>query len=300
MDQVGFKSGFVAIIGRPNVGKSTLLNTILSQKLSIISPKPQTTRNRILGIRTDEQAQIIFLDTPGIHRAKSKLNKYMVKTALKTLEDVDLILVVVDETVGDATEDDYDYLFSSLRKVKTPSFLLINKIDLMADERLSFLRNVYSTYHTFTEILPISALRGDNVELLIEKIAEWLPEGPHYFPDDEVTDQPERFIIAELIREKVINFTHQEIPYKTAVIVEEMKEGARGVMVIDATIYVERDSQKGIMIGSGGGMLKKIGQTAREEIEALLGSKVYLTLWTRVKKNWTENDQYLRDLGYRL
>lgn len=298
------KSGYISIIGRPNVGKSTLMNAILSRKIAIISDKPQTTRFRITGIKNMDGNQLIFLDTPGIHRAKSALNKHMVKTALKTYNNVDLILVLVDS--DEKSESHNEIVFSTLEQTKTPIFFIINKIDLIKKEKLLPLIDHYNQVSLrskkdkglFQEIIPISALLSDGIDFLLKKIIDVLPEGPHYFPDDMPTDQSEKLLISELIREKAINATEQEVPYSLAVMVENIKDGKRGVMVIDATIYVERDSQKGIIIGKRGHKIKEIGTKAKEDIETWFGTKVYLNLYVKVKKEWTSKGHYLKDLGF--
>lgn len=291
-----FKSGFVSIIGRPNVGKSTLLNLILGEKLAIISPKPQTTRNRILGIKNLPAGQIVFLDTPGIHQSPLKLNQAMVKTALATYNEVDVICFLIEAHRPDHEEN--EFVLKTLEKVSKPVFLVINKIDLVRKEDLLPIIEKYSSRRPFAQIIPISALLGDGVDILVNELWQILPAGPKYFPDDMVTDLPERFLVAELIREKVFQLTREEIPYATAVVVEEFKEREdKNLIVIKATIQVERESQKGIIIGEKGRMLKEIGQRARAEIEALLGAKVFLELWVKVEKNWREDPRALRRLG---
>lgn len=288
-----FSSGFVAIIGRPNVGKSTLLNCLLEQKIAIISDKPQTTRNRILGIVNRPGAQMVFIDTPGIHKPLHKMNEYMVNTALGTYNEVDVILLLVEATQPPGSGD--QFIIETLSKVKTPVFLLINKIDAVKKDTLLPLIRDYSGVYDFAEVIPVSALKGD-LDGLVDAIQAGLPAGPKYFPDDQVTDQPERFIVAEIIREKVFTLTKEEIPYATAVIIESMKEEP-DITRIHAVIYVERDSQKGIVIGKGGAMLKKIGTLARQDSEKLLGTKIFLQLWVKVKKGWREDDRMLRNVG---
>jgi GTPase len=288
-----FKSGFISIVGRPNVGKSTLLNALLGEKIAIISDKPQTTRNKILGIVNAADAQMVFMDTPGIHKPMHKMNEFMVKTALRTYNEVDVILLIVEATERPGAGD--RFIIETLSKVKTPVFLLINKIDLVEKERLLPIIGEYNTLYPFSEIIPISALKND-VAGLIEAVLKRLPPGPKYFPDDQLTDQPERFIVCELIREKVFELTKEEIPYSTAVDIEEMKEEP-DITRIHAVIYVERDSQKGILIGKGGAMLKKIGTLARLDAEKLLGVKVFLKLYVKVKKNWREDERMLRSIG---
>ena len=294
-----FKSGFVSIIGRPNVGKSTLLNSILGEKVSIVSDKPQTTRNRILWIRTLPGTQVIFIDTPGIHKPKHKLNEYMVKIALHTLDEVDIVLFMTEagESIGGGDR----YIIERLQNVKKPVFLLINKIDLVQKSSLLPLIDEFSRLYNFAEIFPVSALHGDNVSGLSEAIVSRLPEGPQYFPDDAVTDQPMRFIAAELVREKIFQLTYEEIPYSIAVGIEEFREEKeKNVVFIRAVIFVDKDSQKGIVIGKGGMMLKKVGQLAREELEAIMGIKVFLELWVKVKSGWRGDDMILRMLGYKI
>ena len=299
MSENTFKSGFVSIIGRPNVGKSTLLNSILGEKVSIVSDKPQTTRNRILGIRTLPGTQVIFIDTPGIHKPKHKLNEYMVKIALHTLDEVDIVLFMTEagESIGGGDR----YIIERLQNVKKPVFLLINKIDLVQKSSLLPLIDEFSRLYNFAEIFPLSALHGNNVAGLSEAIVSRLPEGPQYFPDDAVTDQPMRFIAAELVREKIFQLTYEEIPYSIAVGIEEFREEKeKNVVFIRAVIFVDKDSQKGIVIGKGGTMLKRVGQLAREELEAIMGIKVFLELWVKVKSGWRGDDMILRMLGYKI
>ncbi len=293
----GFKSGFVALIGRPNVGKSTLLNLLLGTKIAIISNKPQTTRNRILGIKNDPGGQIIFLDTPGIHRARSRLNQYMVKVALTTYNEVDAVCWMIEAERPENEEN--DFILETLNKVTKPVLLLINKIDLIPRGELLPIMERYSRRRSFEQIIPISALRGEGAEVLTEELLKILPPGPKLFPEDIVTDLTERFLAAEWIREKIFLLTREEIPYATAVEIEEFREQVdKDLIVIRATIQVERESQKGILIGGKGRMLKEIGRLAREELEALLGAKIFLELWVKVEKDWRENPQALRRLGY--
>jgi GTP-binding protein Era len=292
-----FKSGFVSLIGRPNSGKSTLLNLILGEKIAITSPKPQTTRNRILGIKNHPSGQMIFLDTPGIHRSKSILNQSMVRIALSTLQEVDSICFLVEADFPDNEEN--EWILANLKKTDRPVFLVINKIDLVSKGNLLPIMERYSRARPFEQIIPVSALLGEGVDVLVEELLKVLPEGPRLFPEDMVTDLPERFLAGELIREKVFRLTRDEVPYATAAVVEEFKERPdRNLVVIRATILVERESQKGILIGEKGRMLKEIGRLAREEIEALLGTKVFLELWVKVEKNWREDPQALRRLGF--
>jgi len=291
--QQHFKSGFISIIGRPNVGKSTLLNALLGEKIAIISDKPQTTRNRILGIVSQPGAQMVFMDTPGIHKPMHRMNELMVKTALATYNEVDIILMLV-EAVGSPGEGD-NFIIDTLSKVQTPVLLLINKTDRVRKESLLPLIEGYSKRYAFAEIIPISALYND-LGGLVDAILNRLPSGPKYFPDDQLTDQPERFIVSEIIREKIFELTEQEIPYSTAVLIEDMKEGPK-ITRITAIIYVERESQKSILIGKGGRMLKNIGTLARQDAETLLGVKIFLQMWVKVKKNWREDDRILRNIG---
>lgn len=297
MSDKPFRSGFVSIIGRPNVGKSTLLNRILGEKIVITSDKPQTTRNRIQGIHNVPGAQIVFIDTPGIHQARSRLNKYMVEVAVSSIREVDLILFLVEanQKPGEQEQEIIDVLAGAT----APVFLVINKVDLT--EKGAVLERIaaYKDRFPFREIVPVSAGTGDGVEYLVELVRKALPEGPVYFPDDILTDVPERFIAAEIIREKVFRLTRDEIPYATAVEVDSFKEREDGGLVsIAATITVERDSQKGIVIGKKGAMLKKIGSASRVEIEKLLNTKVFLELFVRVRKDWSEDERMLKELGY--
>lgn len=292
----GFRSGYVSIIGRPNVGKSTLLNTILGQKIAIVTEKPQTTRNRIIGIKNLDTAQIIFVDTPGIHRPRHKLGEIMVKEAREAIKDLDVGLLVV-EPFG-ISEEIMDIL-NILKTVKKPILLGINKIDLIRKPELLPLIDEYRRLFDFKEIIPISALYGDGIDKLIKVIIDNLPEGPPYFPQDQVTDQVERFIVAELIREQVMIHTYEEVPHSVHVEVVDWKEADNGLISISANIYVERDSQKGIIIGKGGQRLKSIGTAARKNIEGLLNTKVFLELWVKVKKDWRDNINILRELGFK-
>ncbi|UYP08739.1 GTPase Era [Priestia megaterium] len=292
-----FKSGFVSIIGRPNVGKSTFLNRVIGQKIAIMSDKPQTTRNKIQGVYTEAQAQIVFIDTPGIHKPKHKLGDFMMKVAQNTLKEVDLILFMINATEGLGRGD--EFIIERLKDTKTPVFLVINKIDeIHPDELFSIITN-YKDLYPFAEIVPISALQGNNVERLLDQIKQRLPEGPQYYPADQVTDHPERFIITELIREKVLHATREEIPHSIAVVMDSMQRRDNGAVYVGATIIVERDSQKGIVIGKQGKMLKEVGRKARADIEALLGSKVFLELWVKVQKDWRNRASHLRDFGFR-
>jgi GTP-binding protein Era len=288
-----FRSGFISIIGRPNVGKSTLMNCLLGEKVSIISDKPQTTRNRIRGILTLPHAQVVFIDTPGIHKPLHRMNQLMVNAALRTYEEVDVIMLLVEATERPGTGD--RFIIDSLAAVKTPVILIINKVDLIEKERLLPLMQEYSTLYPFAEIIPVSALHGD-LGGLRETLVKRLPAGPKYFPDDQLTDQPERFVVAEIIREKVFELTKEEIPYSSAVVIEQMQEEPN-LTRIHALIVVDRDSQKGIIIGKGGAMLKEIGTRARIDAEKLLGVKVFLQLWVKVKKGWREDKTMLKHIG---
>jgi GTP-binding protein Era len=292
-----FKSGFIAIAGRPNVGKSTLLNRVLGEKLAITSSKPQTTRNRITGIRNTDDGQMIFLDTPGIHQAKTPLNRYMVKAATSTFSEVDLILLLVEADRGHDADD--DLIIESLRQAGVPVYLVINKIDLVEKLKLLPLIDRFRSLYDFQEIVPVSAVTGDGVDRLLELIREILPEGPKYFPDDSFTDNSERFIAAEIVREKILVLTHKEIPYATAVTVDSFKEDEeKNLIRIAATITVEKDSQKGILIGKGGKMLKEIGTQARVEMERFFAAKIFLELFVRVRKDWTKDAKWLKEFGY--
>lgn len=290
-----FRSGFVTVVGRPNAGKSTLLNQLLGQKVLIMSDKPQTTRNKIQCILTEERGQVVFLDTPGIHKPKHKLGEYMVEAALSSLREVDLIIYMVDATTDFGTGE--EYIIENLKQVKTPVILLLNKIDLMEKDKLLAKIALYSSKLDFLAIIPISAKTGQNTEELLKVIFQELPVGPMYYPEDEVTDQPERFIIAELVREKVLQLTRDEVPHSIAVVVESVEE-KKTLVKVRALIIVERDSQKGIIIGQGGRVLKEIGRLAREDIENLLGSKVFLELFVKVEKDWRNRGRSLREFGY--
>ena len=295
---MSFKSGFVAIIGAPNVGKSTLLNAILGEKISIVSRKPQTTRNVIRGVKNLKDCQIIFLDTPGLHRAKGLLNEFMVKQALSALSDCDCALCLIDakNPGGPGGEG---FLIENLKRLKCPVFLVVNKVDLVEKRTLLPLMEKYLRLFPFKEAVPVSALKRDGIELLVDILSKNMPSGPRYFPEDIITDQPERFIASEIIREKIFTLTKEEIPYSVAVVVEEFKERPRkNLTYISAVINVEKDSQKAILIGKGGGMLKSVGTYAREDIERLLGAKVFLKLFVRVKKGWTKDERALKEFGY--
>lgn len=297
MNQTKFRSGFVAIIGRPNVGKSTLMNHLIGQKIAIMSDKPQTTRNKIHGVYTTDDAQIVFLDTPGIHKPQSKLGDYMFKAADSALKEVEAALFLVDVSEGIGGGD--RFIIEHLKKAKTPVFLVLNKIDKIEPEKLLPIIAEYKELYSFAEIIPISALNGNNVETLLQQLIRYLPEGPQYYPADQVTDHPEQFVCAELIREKILHLTREEVPHSIAVQIEDMRVQENGVVYIGAVIYVERDSQKGIIIGKKGSLLKEVGKLARADIEALLGSRTFLELWVKVKKDWRNQEHVLKDLGFR-
>ncbi|MGV3111580.1 GTPase Era [Staphylococcus pettenkoferi] len=290
------KSGFVSIIGRPNVGKSTFVNRVIGHKIAIMSDKPQTTRNKIQGVMTQEDAQIIFLDTPGIHKPKHKLGDYMMRVARNTLAEIDAIMFMVNinEEIGRGDE----YIMEMLKHGDTPVFLVLNKIDLVHPDDLMPKIEQYQTYMDFTEIVPISALEGHNVDHFIEVLKSYLPEGPKYYPDDQISDHPEQFVVSELIREKILHLTSEEIPHSIGVNVDRMIKESESRVRIEATIFVERNSQKGIVIGKGGKKLKEVGKRARLDIEHLLGSKVYLELWVKVQKDWRNKVNFIRQMGY--
>ena len=290
-----FKSGFVTLIGRPNVGKSTLMNHLIGQKIAITSNKPQTTRNRIQTVLTTEEGQIVFVDTPGIHKAKNKLGEYMVNIAERSLNEVDVVLWLVEPSAFIGAGD--RHIIEQLKKVKTPVVLVINKIDMVKKEEILTFIDAYRKEYDFAEIVPVSARSGDNTDELIKVILKYLPYGPQFYDEDTVTDQPERQIVAELIREKALHCLNEEIPHGIAVAIDRMK-AERRVMHIDATIICERDSHKGIIIGKQGAMLKKIGSAARFEIERMLEQKVNLKLWVKVKKDWRDSDYLIKNFGY--
>lgn len=296
MQSEKFKSGYVSLTGRPNVGKSTLLNTILGEKVAIVSPKPQTTRNRIIGVKTLPNAQIVFIDTPGIHKPKHKLGELMVREARESVREVDVIIFMVEpEEPGSGDK----FIIDILKDIKKPVFLLINKIDTVSKPYLLPVIDAYSRLYPFKEIIPISALIGDGVDILIKSIINYLPEGPKYYPNDILTDQLEHFMVSEIIREKIISQTEEEIPYSVAVDVTQWDERDDGTIFIHANIYVEREGQKGIIIGKGGLRLKTIGMNARVEIEKLLGTKVFLELWVKIKKDWRQSERILKEMGFR-
>lgn len=292
-----YRSGFVALLGRPNVGKSTLFNSLVGDKVAIVTDKPQTTRNRIQGIYTDEQRQIIFIDTPGIHRPRTRLGSYMVKVAQGALGGVDVALHVVDGRVPIGQGD--RHIASRFSGVGVPVLLAVNKIDMLNRAQTVLALDSYSRLADYTEIVPISALKGDNVSRLLEVITKYLPEGPQFYPEDTITDQPERFTVAELIREQVLELTWDEVPHAVAVLIEEMAEReGKDLLYIRATVLVEKESQKRIIIGRGGRQLKAIGQEARASIEELFGQRVYLDLWVKVKEDWRDRERSLHELGF--
>ncbi|ETY74143.1 GTPase Era [Lactiplantibacillus fabifermentans] len=296
-EQPAFHSGFVSIIGRPNVGKSTLLNRIVGQKVAIMSDKAQTTRNTIQGIYTTKDTQMVFIDTPGIHKPHSRLGDFMVKSALSTLGEVDAIMFMINADQRRGAGD--NFIIERLKAVKKPIYLIINKIDQIHPDHLLEIMDQYKDALPWADIFPISALEGNNVDELLTTLKSKLPEGPQYYPSDQITDHPERFIISELIREKVLELTRQEVPHSTAVVIDSIKRQDEEKIHIQATIIIERSSQKGIIIGKGGSMLKKIGSMARRDIETLLGDKVYLELWVKVQENWKDRENLLASYGYR-
>ncbi len=296
MDKMPHKSGFIAVIGRPNVGKSTLINQLIGQKIAIMSDKPQTTRSRILCILTQPDAQVVLLDTPGVHKPLSKLGEYMDRSITNTLKEVDAVFFVVDASEKPGPGE--RFIMERLEKTKKPVILVLNKIDLVTKEELLPIIAAYSKDREFAAVVPISALSEENLDALLSEAKKHLPEGPAYYPEDMVTDQPERLIAAELVREKVLTLTRDEVPHSIAVDVDEMATRKNGDVYIRATIYVERDSQKGIVIGHKGAMLKEIGRLARPDIEMMLGGKVYLDLWVKVRKDWRNRDAILKSLGF--
>jgi len=291
-----FKSGFVSLVGRPNVGKSTLLNRMVGQKIAIMSDKAQTTRNKVQGILTTKSYQIVFIDTPGIHKPKHRLGDFMVKTAMSTFNEVDVVMFLVNVTEKRGPGD--DFIIDKLKTVESPVFLVLNKIDQIHPDELLPIIEDYNSQMTFAEIVPISATEGNNVDRLLETVRSYLPEGPQFYPEDQVSDHPEYFIVSELIREKVLERTREEIPHSIAVVVDSMQREDNEKVVVNATIIVERKSQKGIIIGKQGKMLKDIGMNARKDIERLLGDKIYLDLWVKVQNDWRDKQQHLNDYGY--
>ena len=292
-----FKSGFVAIVGRPNVGKSTFMNYVLGQKIAIMSDKAQTTRNKIQGVYTKDNAQIVFLDTPGIHKPKHELGEFMVKSAYSALKEVDAVLFMVNVSEKRGPGD--DFIIEKLKGIKTPIFLVLNKIDLVTPEVLLERVESYKDALDFAGVFPISVLQGNNVNELMEALIAALPEGPQYYPADQITDHPEYFVVSELIREKILQLTQEEIPHSVAVTVDKMQKDEFDKVHVYANIIVERKSQKGIIIGKGGRHLKEIGTRARRDIQQLLGNKVYLELWVKVEKDWRKRKSNLQEYGYK-
>ena len=292
-----FKSGFVAIVGRPNVGKSTFMNYVLGQKIAIMSDKAQTTRNKIQGVYTNQDCQIVFLDTPGIHKPKHELGNFMVESAYSALKEVDAVLFMVNAAEKRGPGD--DFIIEKLKKIKTPVFLVLNKIDLISPDELLDRVESYQETIPFAGIIPISVLQGNNVQELMTTLTNHLPEGPQYYPSDQITDHPEYFVVSELIREKILHLTKEEIPHSVAVTVDKMQKDEFDKVHVYANIIVERPTQKGIIIGKGGNLLKEIGVRARKDIEQLLGNKVYLELWVKVEKDWRKKKSHLQDFGYR-
>ncbi len=294
---MSYKSGFVSVIGRPNVGKSTLLNTVTGQKIAIMSDKPQTTRNTIRGVITNKECQLILIDTPGIHKPKTKLGEYMVNVASETIKEVDLVLFLVEANAQPGAQD--INIIQQLKQVKTPVFLIMNKVDLVSKEKLLAIIDSYSKLMDFKAIIPISALKNDGIDIILKEALNYIPEGPQFFSEDMLTDQPEKVIAAEMIREKVLLNLDDEVPHGVGVEVTSFKERDDGLINIQATIYCEKSSHKGIIIGKQGTMLKKIGSAARYEIERLLDTKIFLELWIKVKPDWRNSDNMLKTLGYK-
>src|SRR5699024_1047299 len=291
-----FKSGFVTLIGRPNVGKSTLLNNIIGQKITIISDKAQTTRNKIQGIYTTEDSQVVFIDTPGIHKPKHKLGQFMVDSAVSTINEVDVVLFVVNVSQKLGPGD--RFIMEKLATTDTPVFLILNQIDQVHPNDLLPIIDQYRAEFDFAEIIPTSALQGQNIEELLKTIKSYLPEGPQFYPEDQISDHPEYFIISELIREKVLHLTKEEVPHSVAVVTDKVERDGEGKVHVFASIIIERKSQRGIISGKGGKMLKRIGTMARKDIEKLLGDKIYLELWVKVQKGWRNKPSYLDEYGY--
>ncbi|GHN59835.1 GTP-binding protein Era [Lactobacillus delbrueckii] len=289
------KSGFVALVGRPNVGKSTLMNRLIGQKVAITSAKPQTTRNKISGIYTEDDMQVVFVDTPGIFKSHSDLDEYMDKASLSSLKDVDLVMFMVDAKEAGKGEE---YVAGLLKDLDIPVFLVINKIDQVHPNDLLPIIDSYQAVGKFAEFLPISARQGNGVDDLLKTLKDYLPEGPQYYASDEVTDRPEYFVVAEMIREQILRLTDQEVPHSTAVWVDQMNQRINGKLQIDATIFVEKDGQRRIIIGQRGSMIKQIGMRSRKEIENLLGEKVNLKLWVKVRRDWRQDPAFLKSIGY--
>lgn len=297
MENKAYRSGFVTLIGRPNVGKSTLMNHLIGQKIAITSNKPQTTRNRIQTVYTSEEGQIVFVDTPGIHKAKNKLGEYMINVAERTLQEVDVVLWLVEPTTFIGAGE--RHIAEQLQKVKTPVILVINKVDTVKREEILTVIDTYRKIYDFAEIIPVSALKGDNTQTILDMIFKYLPYGPQFYDEDTVTDQPQRQIVAELIREKALRSLDEEIPHGIAVSIEKMRERkGQHIIDIEATIICERDSHKGIVIGKKGAMLRKIGSAARREIEDMMEEKVNLQLWVKAKKDWRDSDFMIKNFGY--
>lgn len=290
-----YKSGYIAVIGKPNVGKSTIINHLIGQRLAIVTPKPQTTRDNILGILTTESYQMIFIDTPGIHKPKTLLGKHMVKQAKASLGDADIVLFIL-EAFGITDED--ELVGNILKEFKKPVFLLVNKVDLVQKDEILPLIDEVQKMHTFQEVIPISATKGDNMDLLKQKLIETLLIGPQYYPEDQLSDKNERFFVSEIIREYALRYLREEVPHSVAVKIEEMKDRSDKLSYINAIIYVERDSQKMIIVGEKGHQIKKIGEESRKQLEKFLGKKIYLELWVKVSKNWRKNPTILKSLGY--
>lgn len=297
MENKDYKSGFVSIVGRPNVGKSTLLNQIIGEKITITSDKAQTTRNRIQGIHTTDEEQIVFIDTPGIHKPKHQLGRFMVDTALSTLNEVDIVLFMINvsEKMGPGDK----FIMERLENIKTPVFLVLNQIDKIHPDELLPIIESYQKEMDFTEIIPVSAIDGNNVDRLLSVISSYMEPGPQYYPSDQVSDHPEYFIVSELVREKILDLTREEIPHSVAVVTENMQRDDTDIIDVSVVIHVERKSQKGIIIGKGGKMLKEIGTRARKDIQTLLGSKVFLELWVRVEDDWRDTPRDLNRFGYK-
>lgn len=297
MENTEYKSGFVTVVGRPNVGKSTLINQIIGEKITITSDKAQTTRNRIQGIHTTDTEQIVFIDTPGIHKPKHQLGQFMVDTALSTFNEVDIVLFMVNvsEKMGPGDK----FIMERLKNIQTPVFLVLNQIDKIHPDELLPIIEAYQAEMAFNEIIPVSAMNGNNVDRLLAVITSYLEEGPQFYPSDQVSDHPEYFIVSELVREKILELTHEEIPHSVAVVTESMERSGEDMIDVSVVIHVERKSQKGIIIGKGGKMLKEIGTRARKDIQRLLGSKVYLELWVRVEDDWRDTPRDLSRFGYK-
>lgn len=291
-----YKSGFIALTGRPNVGKSTLMNQMIGEKVAIVSDKVQTTRNRIQGIYTSDKSQMVFVDTPGVHKPRHRLGDYMVEQALSSLPDVDLVLFLINASQKRGPGD--NYIIERLKNLESPVFLIINKIDEVHPDQLLPIIEDYTNEMDFAEVIPVSALQGNNVDHLVEVIEDYLPEGPPFYPEDQLSDHPLFFMVQEIIREKILEKTKEEVPHSVAVQVQKMKENEDGKMEIDADIIIERSSQKGIIIGKGGQMLKQIGIAARKDIEDLLGQKVRLNLWVKVQEDWRDKPSQLKEFGY--